>query len=181
MTDIQEVLLDEDQLSARVKELGKEISKDYADGDLMLLGILKGSVIFLADLVRAISIPVDMDFRAVSSYGAGTETSGQVRVLKDLEDSIEGRDILIVEDIIDSGLTLSYLIETLKSRNPRSVRVVVLLDKPERRQQRVIVDYVGFSIPDAFVVGYGLDYAEQYRSLPFVGVLSPTVYSEGND
>ncbi len=176
MTDIQRVLLDENQLAQRVKELGGEISQDYADGDLLLLGILKGSVMFLADLARAITVPVDMDFIAVSSYGTGTSTSGQVRLLKDLEGPIEGRDLLIVEDIIDSGLTLSYLIDVLKSRQPRSIKVVVLLDKPERRKENVVPDYTGFQIPDEFVVGYGLDYAEQYRSLPYVGVLSPSVY-----
>lgn len=178
MADIQRVLLDENQLAQRVKELGTEISRDYAGGDLLLLGILKGSVIFLADLARAIHVPVDMDFIAVSSYGAGTSTTGQVRLLKDLEGPIAGRDLLIVEDIIDSGLTLSYLIEILQSREPRSIKVVVLLDKPERRREKIVPDYTGFTIPDEFVVGYGLDYAEQYRSLPYVGVLSPSVYQE---
>jgi len=175
---IERVLLDERQLRERVRELGQDISRDYADGDLLLLGILKGSVIFLADLARAMTIPVDMDFIAVSSYGTSTATSGQVRLLKDLDAPIEGRDVLIVEDIIDSGLTLSYLMDMLGSRNPRSIKVAVLLDKPERRQEDVFPEYTGFTIPDEFVVGYGLDYAEQYRALPYIGVLSPAVYAE---
>ncbi len=178
MEGIERVLLDERQLRERVRELGQDISRDYADGDLLLLGILKGSVIFLADLARAMTIPVDMDFIAVSSYGTSTATSGQVRLLKDLDAPIEGRDVLIVEDIIDSGLTLSYLMDMLGSRNPRSIKVAVLLDKPERRQEDVFPEYTGFTIPDEFVVGYGLDYAEQYRALPYIGVLSPAVYAE---
>lgn len=169
--EIEKILLNEDQISARVRELGQKISADYAGKDLLVVGILKGAFIFMSDLVRQISIPVEVDFMATSSYGQSTQTSGVVKVLKDLDTPIEGRHVLIVEDIIDSGLTLSYLTEILRSRKPESIRVAVLLDKPERRQTSLAADYVGFTIPDEFVVGYGLDFDSKYRGLPYVGVL----------
>ncbi len=169
--EIEKILLNEDQISARVRELGQKISADYAGKDLLVVGILKGAFIFMSDLVRQISIPVEVDFMATSSYGQSTQTSGVVKVLKDLDTPIEGRHVLIVEDIIDSGLTLSYLTEILRSRKPESIRVAVLLDKPERRRTSLAADYVGFTIPDEFVVGYGLDFDSKYRGLPYVGVL----------
>ena len=163
--EIEKVLLSEEQISTRVRELGQKISADYAGKDLLVVGILKGAFIFMSDLVRQISIPVEVDFMATSSYGQSTQTSGVVKVLKDLDSPIEGRHILIVEDIIDSGLTLSYLTEILRSRKPESVKIAVLLDKPERRQTALSVDYVGFTIPDEFVVGYGLDFDSKYRGI----------------
>lgn len=176
--DIQQILVDEQQLARRVKELGEEISRDYAGRPLVLVCILRGAVIFMADLLRAIRIPVTIDFMAISSYGNNVKSSGVVRILKDLDGSIEGKDVLIVEDIIDSGLTLAYLLENLRSRRPNSLEVCVLLDKQVPRKVSLPVRYKGFAIPDAFVVGYGLDYAERYRNLPYVGILKPEVYSE---
>jgi len=179
--DIDRILLTGDQIAARVKELGKEISQDYAGKDLVLIGVLKGAAIFLADLLREITIPVDYDFVAISSYGAHTRSSGVVRLLKDLDESVESRHVLVVEDIVDTGWTLrlSYLVENLRSRKAASVRVCTLLDKPSRRQVHVGIDYCGFVIEDAFVVGYGLDYGGKYRNLPFVGVLKAEVYGGG--
>ncbi|MHB8243303.1 MAG: hypoxanthine phosphoribosyltransferase [Solirubrobacteraceae bacterium] len=167
-----EVLVSADDLQRRVVELGEQISRDYADRPLLLVGVLKGAVFFLSDLMRYIDIPVEVDFMAVASYGSATDSSGVVRILKDLDASIEGRDVLIVEDIVDSGLTLQYLMRNLGSRNPRTLEVCALLTKPERRKVDLPTRYVGFEIPDRFVVGYGLDYAERYRNLPFVAVLA---------
>jgi hypoxanthine phosphoribosyltransferase len=172
---VSESLLGADVLAARIRELGAEISRDYAGRDLLLICVLKGAIFFLADLMRAIDLPLELDFMAISSYGAATDSSGVVRILKDLDASIAGRDVLIVEDIIDSGLTLSYLARTLEARNPASLEICALLTKPSRRQMEVPVRYVGFEIPDRFVIGYGLDYAERYRNLPFVGVLDDEV------
>lgn len=178
MSQIKTVLYTEEQIEDRVAELGKQITNDYKGKDLVLIGILKGAIVFFSDLIREIKIPVTVDFMAVSSYGDSHESSGAVRILKDLDVSIEGKHILIVEDIVDTGLTLSYLKRILQSRNPQSIKVVSFLEKPERRIVDTKADYVGFSIPDEFVVGYGLDYAEQYRSLPYIGVLSPTAYQD---
>ncbi|NLL42307.1 MAG: hypoxanthine phosphoribosyltransferase [Firmicutes bacterium] len=166
-----EVLLGTDEIAKRVKELGEEISSDYADKDLVAVGILKGAVIFLSDLIREIAVPLEVDFMATSSYGQATKTSGVVQLLKDLDTPIAGRDILIVEDIIDSGLTLSYLSQLLLSRKPASIKTAVLLDKPDRRQTEFVPDYVGFTIPDEFVIGYGLDFSHKYRELPYIGVV----------
>ena len=178
-SDIGEVLLTEDEIQNRVLELGAQISTDYAGRHLTLVSVLKGSLPFMADLMRAISLPLRIDLMEVSSYGgATTESSGLVRILKDLSSSIEGEDVLIVEDIIDTGLTLNYLVRYLRGKNPASLRICTLLDKPARRLVDIPVDYVGFTIPDQFVVGYGLDYGEVYRNLKFVGVLRPEVYSE---
>jgi hypoxanthine phosphoribosyltransferase len=165
------VLISRDRIGKRVEELGRQISEDYNGKKLVVIGVLKGAVIFLGDLVKNISQPLTMDFIAVSSYGNSTTTSGVVRILKDLDNSIEGMDVLIVEDIIDSGLTLCYLYENLKSRGPNSIKICTLLDKPERRKVDVKVDYTGFVIEDEFVVGYGLDYAEKYRNLPDICIL----------
>jgi hypoxanthine phosphoribosyltransferase len=176
--DIGEVLLQEDRIQARVAELGARISSDYSGRSLTLVSVLKGSLPFMADLMRAISVPLRIDLMEVSSYGgASTESSGLVRILKDLSASIEGEDVLIVEDIIDTGLTLNYLVRYLRGKNPASLRICTLLDKPARRLVEIPVDYTGFTIPDQFVVGYGLDYNELYRNLRFVGVLRPEVYS----
>ena len=166
-----EVLVTAEELQRRVVELGEEISRDYAGRPLLLVGVLKGAVFFLSDLMRFIDIPVEVDFMAVASYGSATDSSGVVRILKDLDASIEDRDVLIVEDIVDSGLTLQYLLRNLGSRNPRTLEVCALLTKPERRKVDLPTRYVGFEIPDRFVVGYGLDYAERYRNLPYVAVL----------
>lgn len=176
LNDVEEILIKKEELEKRVEELGQEISKEYKDKDLMLIGVLKGSVPFMSDLMRQITIPCTMDFMAVSSYGSATQSSGIVRILKDLDSNIENKNILIVEDIIDTGYTLKYLIENLKSRKPASIRVCCLLDKPDRRKADLVIDYTGFKIPDAFVIGYGLDYAEKYRNLPFIGVLKRDVY-----
>lgn len=173
---VESILYSEEQLRQRVKELGEQITADYAGKEPVLASVLRGSYIFMADLTRAIDLPVTVDFMAVSSYGAGTKSSGQVEIKKDLSDSIEGRDLIIVEDILDSGNTLYYLMEILRARKPASIRICTLMDKPERRTQPIVADYVGFQIPDAFVVGYGLDYAEKYRNLPYVGILKPSVY-----
>jgi hypoxanthine phosphoribosyltransferase len=166
-----EILVQPDDLKRRVRELGDEISRDYADKDVLLIGVLKGAVFFLADLMRQIQLPCEVDFMAVSSYGSATESSGVVRIIKDLDQSIDGRNVLIVEDIVDSGLTLQYLLRNLGARNPASVEVVALLTKPDRRKVDIEPRYVGFEIPDKFVVGYGLDHAERYRNLPYVAAL----------
>jgi len=174
--DVESVLISTERLHERIKELGEEITADYADKEILMIGVLRGAVIFMADLARAIKIPVALDFMAVSSYGSGTSSSGVVRILKDLDEDIAGKHVLIVEDIIDSGLTLKYLLENLKSRKPASIKICTLLNKPERRKADVTIDYNGFTVPDYFVVGYGLDYAEKYRNLPFIGILKPEVY-----
>ncbi len=177
--DIAKVLIDQQQIQARVQMLGVQISMDYGSQcDLLLVGVLKGCTMFMMDLARAINLPLTFDFIAVASYGASTESSGVVRMLKDLETDIAGRHVLIVEDIIDSGLTLAYLRSQLLRRNPASLRICTLLNKPERRKADVPVEYLGFDIPNEFVVGYGLDYAERYRNLPYIGVLKPEVYSQ---
>ena len=168
---IGETLVSEEDLQRRVRELGQEISRDYQGRDLFLVGVLKGAVFFLSDLMRAIEVPSEVDFMAVASYGSSTDSSGVVRILKDLDASIEGREVLIVEDIVDSGLTLSYLLRTLKARDPQSLEVCALLTKPERRQVDLPIRYVGFEIPNRFAIGYGLDHAERYRNLPYVAVL----------
>lgn len=174
--DIKKVLFDESQIRERIKQLGKEITKEYEGKDLLLIGVLKGSVMFMADLMKEITIPCAMDFMAVSSYGNSTQTSGVVRILKDLDFEINDKHVLIVEDIIDSGITLKYLKNYLVSRNPRSVEIACLFNKPERRQVKIDVKHIGFDIPDYFIVGYGLDFAEKYRNLPFVGVLKEEIY-----
>ena len=170
------ILLTKEQLEQRIKELGAEITRDYQGKELVLAAVLRGSYVFMADLTRAIDLPLTVDFMAVSSYGAGTVSSGQVEIKKDLSDPIEGKNLLIIEDILDSGNTLYYLMDVLSARHPASIRICTLLDKPERRVKPIKADYAGFVIPDAFVVGYGLDYAEKYRNLPYVGVLKPEVY-----
>ncbi len=176
--DVEEVLLSSEVLQERVRELGRQLSADYAGRDPVLVSVLKGSIVFLADLMRAMEIPLSLDLMEVSSYGSGTETSGQVRILKDLSASIEGRDVIVVEDIIDTGLTLNYLLRYLAERNPASLRICCLLDKPARRLAEIEIDYTGFTIADRFVIGYGLDYDEHYRNLPYVGVLRPSVYTD---
>ena len=170
---VSKVLIEEDAVAARVAELGTDVSADYAGRDLLLVGVLKGAVFFMADLMRQLTIPCEVDFMAISSYGASTDSSGVVRILKDLDINIEGRDVLVVEDIIDSGLTLSYLMRMLESRNPASLEVCALLTKPARREIDVPVRYTGFEIPNEFVIGYGLDFGERYRNLPYVAVLDP--------
>ena len=174
--DIKKVLLTEEQILEKVRELGSAISRDYESKDLLIVGILKGSVLFASELIKNITIPCEIDFMAVSSYGNSTETSGVVRILKDLEHSIEGKDIIIVEDIIDSGVTLDYLLKYLTARKANSVEIVTLLTKPSRRKVDINVKYCGFEVPDEFLVGYGLDYAEKYRNLPYVGILKEEVY-----
>jgi hypoxanthine phosphoribosyltransferase len=169
---IGEILVGAEDLTRRVKELADQISRDYADKDLLLIGVLKGAVFFVSDLMRHLDIPVEVDFMAVASYGSATRSSGVVRILKDLDAAIEGRDVLIVEDIVDSGLTLQYLLRNLAGRNPRSLEVCALLIKPERREVDLHTRYVGFEIPDKFAIGYGLDHAERYRNLPYVAALS---------
>ena len=175
---VQEILIDERALQARIAELRAAVSEDYRGVDLLLVGVLKGAVFFMADLMRQIDLPCEVDFMAISSYGTATGSSGVVRILKDLDIPIEGRDVLIVEDIIDSGLTLSYLRRTLEARGPASLEVCALLTKPARREIDVHVRYVGFEIPDRFVIGYGLDFAERYRNLPYVAVLDPALAAE---
>ena len=178
VNDVAEVLITEAQVRAKVAEMAAELSRDYADRDLTLVSVLKGSLPFMADLMRAMSIPVQIDLMEVSSYGGtSTETSGLVRILKDLSSSVEGRDVVIVEDIIDTGLTLNYLQRYLRGKNPATLRICTLLDKPARRLAPIEIDYRGFTIPDRFVVGYGLDYGEFYRNLPYIGVLKPEVYA----
>ena len=176
---VGEVLIEGDALQARIEELGMQISADYGDRDLLLIGVLKGAVFFMADLMRHLTVPCEVDFMAISSYGAQTDSSGVVRILKDLDINIEGRNVLVVEDIIDSGLTLSYLMRNLESREPASLEVCALLTKPARREIEVPVRWIGFEIPNRFVIGYGLDFAERYRNLPYVGVLSDDLMPEG--
>nr|WP_243109688.1 hypoxanthine phosphoribosyltransferase [Caminicella sporogenes] len=178
LNDVKEILFNEEEIKEKVAELGKQISKDYENKDLVVVGVLKGANVFLSDLIRKISIPITIDFMAVSSYGFSTESSGVVKILKDLDFSIEGKNVLIVEDIVDTGLTLKYLYENLKSRKPKSIKICSLLDKHERRKVDIEVDYIGFEIPDAFIVGYGIDYAEKYRNLPFIASLKEEVYSK---
>ncbi len=173
--DVEEILLDSDAIAARVVQLGSQLTGDYAGRDPVLVSVLKGALVFLADLMRAMDLPSSIDLMEVSSY-AGTETSGQVRILKDLSKPIEGRDVIVVEDIIDTGLTLNYLLGYLADRQPASIKICCLLDKPARRLADIPIDYIGFTIPDRFVIGYGLDYEERYRNLPYIGVLKPSVY-----
>ena len=173
---IQEVLFSEEQLAKRVDEIASAIEKDYEGQEIMLISVLRGSFVFMADLCRRIDLPCTIDFMSVSSYGSGTSSSGQVQITKDLSSDISDKHIIVVEDILDSGNTLSYLLKILEQRNPASIRLCTLLDKPDRRVKQVEVHYSGFTIPDAFVVGYGLDYAEQYRNLPYIGILKPEVY-----
>lgn len=176
--DIKEVLLSEEEIKDIVSDLGRQITEDYRGKNLVLVSVLKGSVVFMADLMRAIEIPCSIDFMVVSSYGSGTESSGVVKIIKDLDADLRGVDLLIVEDILDTGRTLSSLIKILKMRNPSSVKICTFLDKPERRLADISADYVGACVPDEFVVGYGLDYNERYRNLPYVGVVKPEVYSK---
>lgn len=176
--DILKVLLTREQLEKRVKELGEELTEKFDGEEPIFIGVLKGSFIFMADLIRNVDLKCSMDFMAVSSYGNGTTSSGEVKINKDLNEDIAGRHVVIVEDILDSGVTLNYLCGYLKNRKPASITLVTLLDKPARRKSPVKADFVGFEVPDEFVVGYGLDYAEKYRNLPFVGVLRPEIYSE---
>lgn len=179
--DIDHILVSEDELQISIGNIARQLEEDYAGKELVLVGVLKGAVMFIVDLARSTQLPVTLDFMAIASYGASTETSGIVRILKDLDNSIEGKHVLIVEDIIDSGLTLNYILETLRTRNPASLGVCALLNKPARRRVDVPVDYICFNIPDEFVVGYGLDYNQIYRNLPFVGVLKPEVYTHVSD
>ena len=175
--DIAKVLLTEEDIQKKVKEIGAQITQDYEGKNLTLVSILKGSVIFMADLMREITVPCEIDFMCVSSYGSGTKTSGTVKIIKDLDINLEGKDLLLVEDILDSGKTLNYITQVLKTRNPASIRICTLLDKPERREADIKADYFGAFVPDEFVVGYGLDFAEKYRNLPYIGVLKPEIYS----
>jgi len=174
--DVERILFSQKEIAAKVKEVGAKISEDYAGKELVLVSVLKGSVVFMADLMRAITIPCSIDFMSVSSYGKGVRSSGVVRIRKDLDEQLEGKHVLIVEDILDSGLTLSYLREYISQKGEESVRIVTMLDKPSRRRVAVYPDYTCFTVPDAFIVGYGLDYNEIYRNLPYVGVLRPEVY-----
>ncbi|MCX7642351.1 MAG: hypoxanthine phosphoribosyltransferase [Armatimonadetes bacterium] len=174
--DIEAVLLTEEQIQRRIAELGAQISADYAGKELHLIGVLRGALMFMADLMRHLTVPCSCDFIAIASYGMDTKSSGVVRILKDLDDSIQGKHVLIVEDIVDTGLTLNYILNLIRSRNPASVRVCALLDKPERRIVPVEIHYLGFTIPNRFVVGYGLDYAQKYRNLPYIGILRPEIY-----
>ena len=174
--DIKEVLIPAEKIQARVKELGAQITKDYAGKSPFFVGVLRGCFVFMADLVRSVDLYCTMDFMAVSSYGNGTSSTGAVKITRDLNEDIEGKDVIIVEDILDSGVTLNYLKSYLANRNPASIRIVTLLDKPERRTKAIQADYSGFSVPNEFVVGYGLDFAETYRNLPYIGVLKPEVY-----
>ena len=176
--DIERILISEKDIKKAVKKMGKQISKDYDGKNLMLVAVLKGSIIFMGDLMRSISIPLNIDFMSVSSYGSGTKTSGVVKIIKDLDNDLSGKDILIVEDILDSGMTLSYLKKILSQRNVSSIRIATLLDKPERRIADGKADYFCFPVPDEFVVGYGLDYDQQYRHLPYIGVLKPEIYED---
>lgn len=176
--DVEKILISEEELRAKNAELGKQITKDYEGKDILVVGILKGSSIFMSDLIREIDLPLQIDYMVVSSYGTCTESSGVVRILKDLQHSIEGKHVLIVEDIVDTGLTLSYLMENLKGRGPESVKICTLLDKPVRRKKQFDIAYIGFEVPDEFIVGYGIDYAEHYRNLPFIGALKRSVYEK---
>lgn len=177
LNDLQDVLFTEEQIQQKVRQLGETLSREYEGRNPLVICVLKGAFIFMADLVKRMTIPVEIDFMAVSSYGQSTQSSGVVKIMKDLDVPVMGRDVLIVEDIIDSGLTLSYLIDVLKRREARTVSVVTLFDKPARRTVELKPDYVGFTVPDSFIVGYGLDYAEKYRNLPYIGILKPEVYS----
>ena len=174
--DIKKVLISEEEIQAKVAEIGARISEDYVGKNLLMVGILKGSVVFMADLMRAVGVPTQIDFMSVSSYGSGTKSSGVVKIIKDLDNNVEGYDLLLVEDILDSGLTLSYLREMLQNRHPNSIKIVTLLNKPARRTADIQPDYCCFDVPDEFVVGYGLDFDERYRNLPYVGVLKEEVY-----
>lgn len=174
--DIKEVLFTEEELKERIRIIGEKITKDYEGKDLMLIGVLKGSVLFMSDLIKTINMPLSIDFMAVSSYGNSTTSSGVVRILKDLDHAIEGKDVLIVEDIIDSGITLKYLLKYLEGRKPNSLSIACLLNKPERRKVDIECKYIGFDVADYFLVGYGLDYAEKYRNLPYIGILKEEVY-----
>ena len=176
MKDIESVLFSKEELEAIVARLGEQVSRDYEGKNLLLVSILKGSIVFMSELMRCVTLPCEIDFMAVSSYGSSTETKGKVKIIKDLDIPLEGYDVLIVEDILDSGVTLSNLMELLATRNPKSIRSCTLFDKPERRKAAIKADYAGAKVPDAFIVGYGLDYAEKYRNLPFVGILKPEVY-----
>ena len=176
--DIQSILYSPEVLAEKVRQIGQKISHDYAGKNPLLVSVLKGSVVFMSDLMRAIDIPCQIDFMMVSSYGAGVKTSGVVKIMKDLDTPLEGRDLIIVEDILDSGKTLHYLKGMLSERHPNSIRIAALLDKPERREAPITADYVGFVVPDQFIVGYGLDYAEKYRNLPYIGVLKPEIYEK---
>ena len=176
--DIARVLLSTEEIALKVKELGERITQDYAGEKLLVVGILKGSNMFMSDLIRHIDMPMQMDFMMVSSYGNATESTGVVKIIKDLEQGIQDKHVLIIEDIIDTGLTLKYLTQILETRNPASVKLCTLIDKPARRKETVAVDYIGFEMPDEFIVGYGIDYAEHYRNLPFVGVLKPEIYEK---
>jgi len=176
--DIQEVILSEAQIQARIRELGAEISRDYEGSSVLLIAVLRGAALFLADLARDISVPIELDFMAVSSYGSSTKSSGVVRILKDLDEPIDGRDVIVVEDILDTGLTLKYLLKNLASRKPASLEVITLLSKEGKQRVPISCKYVGFICPDEFVVGYGLDYAEKYRNLPYIGVLKPAAYQD---
>ncbi len=178
MNDIKSVLYSEELLRQTVAELGAKISEDYRGRNLLLVSVLKGSVVFMSDLMRSITVPCEIDFMAVSSYGSGVKSSGTVRILKDLDRDIRGYDVLVVEDILDSGKTLNYLMDVLYARNPNSIRICTLFDKPERREVDIYADYKGLTVPDEFIVGYGLDYAEHYRNLPFIGVLKESVYQK---
>ena len=175
--DVLRVLLSEEEIRAKCKEMGARISQEYKGKNLMLVTVLKGAVVFLADLMRAIEVPAEIDFMVVSSYGSGVKSSGVVKIVKDLDVPLAGKDLLIVEDILDSGLTLSYIKELLASRGPASIKIATLLDKPSRRKVDLVADYIGFSVPDEFVIGYGLDYDDKYRNLPYIGILKPEVYS----
>lgn len=174
--DIKEILFSEEQLAQRVSELADQINQDYAGKEFLLVSVLRGAFVFMADLVRKLNGPCTVDFMSVSSYGKGSSSTGQVQITKDLSEDISGMHVLVVEDILDSGNTLSYLLKLLEQRHPASIRLCTLLDKPDRRQKQVDIHYRGFTIPDAFVVGYGLDYAERYRNLPYIGILKPHVY-----
>ena len=176
--DMEQVLLSQQQIREKVEELGAQISQDYVGKEPVLVSVLKGAFIFMADLCRAITIPCSMDFMAVSSYGAGTESSGRVRIIKDLDTNIQNKHVILVEDVLDSGITLHYLIQLLRQRQPASLRLVTLLDKPARRRAQVDMDYCGFQVPDAFLVGYGLDYGEKYRNLPDVCILKRSMYQK---
>ncbi len=176
--DIKKVLITEEELQKTVKALGEKISEDYKGKEVLLVGILKGSVIFMSDLMRYINVPSNIDFMAVSSYGNGTESTGRVKINKDLDSDITGKDIIIIEDILDSGKTLHYIRDILSARNPQSIKICTLFDKPERREANIKADYVGLAVPNEFIVGYGLDYAEYYRNLPYIGVLKEQVYEK---
>lgn len=175
--DMKEILFTEEQIQTRIGELGEQLAREYAGKNPLVICVLKGAILFMADLVKTMDIPLEMDFMAISSYGASTQSSGVVRILKDLDTALEGRHVLIVEDIVDTGLTLSYLRDQLIRRNTASVKIVTLFDKPSGRKIGIVPDYRGFEVPNEFIVGYGLDYAEKYRNLPFVGILKPEIYS----